>query len=61
MMTLRFTGSQAISFPVPFKRTPAIGVAVTLADGDRYAISSKNQIGIYNYSFTQAHQSALMQ
>jgi hypothetical protein len=51
---ITFTGSQAISFPVPFKRTPAIGVAVTLADGDRYAISSKTRSGFTITVYTGA-------
>jgi hypothetical protein len=42
---ITYTGSQVVTFPVAFKATPAIGIAATLADGDRYVISSKSRTG----------------
>jgi len=42
---LTYTGSRVITFPVPFKDTPSLGIAATLADGDRYEISSKSRTG----------------
>lgn len=43
---ITFTGSQAITFPAAFKETPAIGISLSnLADGDRYAITSKSRTG----------------
>lgn len=43
---ITFTGTKAITFPVAFKATPSIGVAVAnLADGERYAITNKSRSG----------------
>lgn len=42
---INFTGSQAVTFGFAFHETPAIAVAVTMADGDRYAITSKSRTG----------------
>lgn len=43
---ITFTGTTNITFPTAFKATPAIGVALAnLADGERYAITSKSRTG----------------
>ena len=42
---ITFTGSTTVTFPTAFKATPSIGIAATLADGDRYSISSKTETG----------------
>ena len=49
---ITYTGSQVVTFPVAFKATPAIGIAATLADGDRYVISSKSRTGFTITTFT---------
>jgi len=43
---ITFTGSTTVTFPSAFKVAPAIGVALAnLADGQRYAITSKTRTG----------------
>lgn len=49
---LTFTGSQVVTFPAAFKATPAIGIAASLADGDRYAISAKSRSGFTVTTYT---------
>jgi hypothetical protein len=49
-----FTGSQNITFPSAFKEPPALGIAITLADGDRYVVSSKSRTGFTITTFTGA-------
>jgi hypothetical protein len=51
---ITFTGTTNISFPTAFKLTPAIGVAITLADGDRYVITSKTRSGFTITTYTGA-------
>ena len=51
---ITYTGSQVITFPVAFKATPAIGLATTLANGDRYEISSKSRAGFTITTYTGA-------
>jgi hypothetical protein len=42
---ITYTGTTNITFPSAFKATPALGIAATLANGDRYVISSKSKNG----------------
>jgi hypothetical protein len=49
---ITYTGSQSITFPVAFKVTPAIGLATTLANGDRYEISSRSRAGFTITTYT---------
>lgn len=51
---ITYTGSQVITFPVAFKATPAIGLATTLVNGDRYEISSKSRTGFTITTYTGA-------
>jgi hypothetical protein len=51
---ITYTGSQVVTFPAAFKVTPAIGIAATLADGDRYVISGKSRTGFTITTFTGA-------
>ena len=51
---ITYTGSQTVTFPAAFKVTPAIGIAATLADGDRYVISSKSRTGFTITTYTGA-------
>ena len=51
---ITFTGTTNISFPTAFKQTPAIGLAITLADGDRYVITSKTRSGFTITTYTGA-------
>lgn len=51
---LTFTGTTNITFPTAFKQTPAIGVNVTLTDGDRYVITSKTRSGFTITTYTGA-------
>jgi hypothetical protein len=51
---ITYTGSQVVTFPAAFKVTPAIGIAASLADGDRYAITSKSRTGFTITTFTGA-------
>jgi hypothetical protein len=49
---ITYTGSQVVTFPSAFKATPAIGIAASLADGDRYEISSKSRTGFTITTYT---------
>ena len=40
-----YTGTTTVTFPNAFKETPSLGIAATLADGDRYSITSKDETG----------------
>ena len=51
---ITYTGSQVVTFPAAFKVTPAIGIAASLADGDRYVISEKSRTGFTITTFTGA-------
>lgn len=51
---ITYTGSRVVTFPVAFKVTPSIGIAATLADGDRYAITAKSRSGFTITTFTGA-------
>jgi hypothetical protein len=51
---ITYTGSNVVTFPVAFKATPAIGIAATLADGDRYVISNKSRTGFTITTYTGA-------
>jgi hypothetical protein len=51
---ITYTGSQVVTFPSAFKVTPAIGIAATLEDGDRYVISSKTRTGFTITTYTGA-------
>jgi hypothetical protein len=42
---ITYTGATTITFPSAFKATPSLGIAATLANGDRYVISSKSKDG----------------
>jgi hypothetical protein len=54
---ITYTGSQVVTFPAAFKVTPAIGIAASLADGDRYVISSKSRTGFTITTLTGASES----
>lgn len=51
---IAFTGTKSVSFPTAFKIAPAIGVSLALADGDRYAITSKTRAGFVITIYTGA-------
>lgn len=51
---ITYTGSYAVTFPSAFKVTPAIGVSVSLANGDRYVISAKSRSGFTITTYTGA-------
>jgi hypothetical protein len=51
---INFTGAQSVTFPTAFKVVPAIGVALSLADGDRYVITSKTRSGFTITVYTGA-------
>lgn len=53
-----YTGSQVVTFPYAFKATPAIGIAASLADGDRYVISGKSRTGFTITTYTGGSVSA---
>lgn len=55
---ITYTGSQAVTFPAAFKVVPAIGIAASLADGDRYVISGKSRTGFTITTFTGASVSS---
>lgn len=54
---LTVTGQLAVSYPAAFKAVPTLGVAVVLANGDRYTISAKTRTGFTITIFTGATQS----
>jgi len=49
---ITYTGSKAVTFPVEFKEAPALGIAATLANGDRYEISNKTSSGFTITTYT---------
>jgi hypothetical protein len=49
---ITFTGLQVVTFPNAFKVAPAVGVAISLANGDRYDITSKTRNGFTIRTFT---------
>lgn len=49
---ITYTGSTTVTFPAAFKATPAIGIAASLADGDRYVISGKSRTGFTITTYT---------
>lgn len=49
-----YTGSQTVTFPAAFKVPPAIGIAASLSNGDRYVISGKTRAGFTIETFTGA-------
>jgi hypothetical protein len=49
---ITYTGSQVVTFPSAFKNVPAIGIAASLADGDRYEITSKSRTGFTITTYT---------
>jgi len=51
---LTYTGTSVVTFPAAFRVAPAIGVSASLADGDRYAISSKSRSGFTITTYTGA-------
>jgi hypothetical protein len=55
---ITYTGTQNVTFPSAFKVTPAIGIAASLADGDRYVISGKSRTGFTITTYTGASVSS---
>ena len=51
---ITYTGTYPVTFPAAFKVTPAIGIATSLANGDRYAISGKSRTGFTITTYTGA-------
>lgn len=51
---ITYTGTYAVTFPAAFKVTPAIGIATSLANGDRYDISGKSRTGFTITTYTGA-------
>jgi hypothetical protein len=49
---ITYTGTYAVTFPAAFKDTPAIGISVSLANGDRYVISGKSRTGFTIETYT---------
>lgn len=49
---ITYTGSQVVTFPSAFKNVPAIGIAASLADGDRYDITGKSRTGFTITTYT---------
>ncbi len=49
---ITYTGSETVTFPVEFKEAPALGIAATLANGDRYEISNKTSSGFTITTYT---------
>ena len=49
---ITYTGTRVITFPHAFNVTPALGIAATLANGDRYEISSKSRTGFTITTYT---------
>ena len=55
---ITFTGTTDVTFPTAFKATPSIGVTLAnLADGERYAITSKSRSGFTITIYDGATQS----
>jgi hypothetical protein len=44
-LTISSSGVLNVTFPVPFKEAPAIGLTAVLADGDRYVITGRTRTG----------------
>ena len=51
---ITYTGSKVVTFPIEFKEAPALGIAATLVDGDRYEISNKTSSGFTITTYTGA-------
>jgi hypothetical protein len=51
---IAYTGSYAVTFPNAFKAVPAIGIAASLANGDRYVITGKTRSGFTIETYTGA-------
>jgi hypothetical protein len=51
---ITYTGTYPVTFPAAFNATPAIGIATSLANGDRYAISGKSRTGFTITTYTGA-------
>ena len=51
---ITYTGAYPVTFPAAFNVTPAIGIATSLANGDRYAISGKSRTGFTITTYTGA-------
>ena len=49
---ITYTGSYAVTYPAKFKAQPAIGIAASLANGDRYVISGKSRSGFTITTYT---------
>jgi hypothetical protein len=49
---ITYTGTYAVTFPSAFKAAPAIGIAASLANGDRYVISGKSRTGFTITTYT---------
>jgi hypothetical protein len=49
---ITYTGSHTVTFSSAFKATPSLGIAASLADGDRYVISSKSRTGFTITTYT---------
>lgn len=49
---ISYTGTKVVTFPSAFKAAPAIGIAASLADGDRYVISGKSRTGFTITTYT---------
>jgi hypothetical protein len=49
---ITYTGTYAVTFPSAFKVAPAIGIAASLANGDRYVISGKSRTGFTITTYT---------
>ena len=55
---ITYTGTYAVTFPSAFKVSPAIGIAASLANGDRYVISGKSRSGFTITTYTGASVSS---
>jgi len=51
---ITYTGSHVVTFPSAFNAPPSIGIAASLADGDRYVISGKSRTGFTITTYTGA-------
>jgi len=49
---ITYTGSTVVTFGTPFKEVPSLGLSVTMADGDRYEVSSKTRSGFTLITYT---------
>jgi hypothetical protein len=55
---ITYTGTYVVTFPSAFKVSPAIGIAASLANGDRYVISGKSRSGFTITTYTGASVSS---